>query len=120
LPIHNSEVADIFAQVADLLEIEGANEFRVRAYRKAARTLRGYPRRMADLLDKGQDLTELSGIGEDLAGKIEEIVKTGGLAQLEEIEQRTPAGLTQVLKVEELGPKRVQQLCEGEGQWLNI
>jgi DNA polymerase (family 10) len=112
LPIHNSEVADIFAQVADLLEIEGANQFRVRAYRKAARTIRGYPRPMADLLENGQDLTELSGIGEDLAGKIEEIVKTGGLAQLEEIEQRTPASLTRMLKVEGLGPKRVQQLYE--------
>jgi len=115
LPIHNSEVADVFSQVADLLEIEGANEFRVRAYRKAARTIGGYPRSMADLLDEGQDLTELSGIGEDLAGKIQEIVQTGGLAQLEEIKQRTPAGLTQMLKVEGLGPKRVQQLYEELG-----
>ena len=115
MPIHNSEVADVFSQVADLLEIEGANEFRVRAYRKAARTIGGYPRSMADLLDEGQDLTELSGIGEDLAGKIQEIVQTGGLAQLEEIKQRTPAGLTQMLKVEGLGPKRVQQLYEELG-----
>jgi len=112
VPIHNSEVADAFAQVADLLEIEGANEFRVRAYRKAARTVRGYPRGMADLLDEGQDLTELPGIGEDLARKIEEIVQTGGLRQLEEIKQRTPAGLAQMLKVEGLGPKRVQQLYQ--------
>ena len=112
MPIHNSEVADVFSQVADLLEIEGANEFRVRAYRKAARTIRGYPRSMADLLDEGQDLTELSGIGEDLAGKIQEIIKTGGLAQLEGIKQRTPAGLTQMLKIEGLGPKRVQQLYQ--------
>jgi DNA polymerase (family 10) len=96
--------------VADLLEIGGANEFRVRAYRKAARTIGGYPRSMANLLDEGQDLTELSGIGNDLAGKIEEIVKTGGLRQLKEIEQRTPSGLAQMLKVEGLGPKRVQQL----------
>jgi DNA polymerase (family 10) len=110
LPIHNSEVADIFGQVADLLEIEGANQFRVRAYRKAARTDRSYPRSMASLLDEGQDLTELSGVGNDLAGKIEEIVKTGGLRQLEEIKQRTPTGLAQMLKVEGLGPKRVQQL----------
>jgi DNA polymerase (family 10) len=105
-------VAQVFSQVADLLEIEGANEFRVRAYRKAARTIRGYPRSMADLLDEGQDLTELPGIGEDLAGKIEEIVNTGGLGQLAEIEQRTPAGLAQMLRIEGLGPKRVQQLYE--------
>jgi DNA polymerase (family 10) len=67
---------------------------------------------MADLLDEDQDLTELSGIGEDLAGKIEEIVKTGGLRQLEQIKQRTPAALAQMLKIEGLGPKRVQQLYE--------
>ena len=112
MPIHNSEVADVFSQVADLLEIEGANQFRVRAYRRAARTIQGYPRSMADLLDEGKDLTELSGIGDDLAGKIEEIVKTGRLHQLEEIKQRTPAGLARMLEVEGLGPKRVQQLYE--------
>ena len=112
MPIHNSEVADVFSQVADLLEIEGANEFRVRAYRKAARTIKGYPRSRADLVDEGQDLTELSGVGDDLAGKIEEVVKTGGLRQLEEIEQRTPAGLARMLRIEGLGPKRVQQLYQ--------
>ncbi|MGD8398675.1 MAG: helix-hairpin-helix domain-containing protein, partial [Anaerolineae bacterium] len=112
MPIHNSEVADVLAQVADLLEIEGANQFRIRAYRKAARTIRGYPRSMADMLAEGKDLSELSGIGEDLAGKIGEIVKTGGLAQLQEIEQRTPPGLSRLLKIEGLGPKRVQQLYE--------
>jgi DNA polymerase (family 10) len=102
--------------VADLLEIEGANEFRIRAYRKAARTIRGYPHSMSDLIEEDQDLTELSGIGKDLAGKIEEIVRTGGLGQLEEIKQRTPASLAQMLKIEGLGPKRVQQLY----QELNI
>ena len=115
MPIHNSEVADIFGRVADLLEIEGANQFRVRAYRKAARTIRGYPRSLAYLIDEDQDLAELSGVGEDLAAKIEEIVQTGGLGQLEEIKQRTPAALARMLKVEGLGPKRVQQLYEELG-----
>ncbi|MGD8598814.1 MAG: nucleotidyltransferase domain-containing protein, partial [Anaerolineae bacterium] len=112
MPIHNSEVAQVFSEVADLLEIEGANEFRIRAYRKAARTIRGYPHSMSDLVEEGQDLTELSGIGKDLASKIEEIVKTGGLRQLEEVKQRTPASLAKMLKIEGLGPKRVQQLYQ--------
>ncbi|MGD8625113.1 MAG: DNA polymerase/3'-5' exonuclease PolX [Anaerolineae bacterium] len=115
MPIHNSEIAGIFSRVADLLEIEGANQFRVRAYRKAARTIRGYPRSMRDLVREGQDLTELSGIGQDLAEKIQEIVRTGGLAQLEKIQQRTPPGLAEMLKVEGLGPKRVQQLYDDLG-----
>jgi len=112
LPIHNSDVETIFNRVADLLEIEGANQFRVRAYRNAARTVGGFSRNVADMVEQAEDLTELSGIGEDLAGKIEEIVRTGALEQLEKIERRTPPGLAELLKVSGLGPKRVQTLRE--------
>jgi DNA polymerase (family 10) len=115
LPVHNAEIAGIFNQIADLLEIEGANQFRVRAYRNAARTIGGLPRSVADLIEEGQDLTELPGIGEDLAGKIEEIVETGSLAQLEEIKRRTPPELADLLKISGLGPKRVQALREELG-----
>jgi DNA polymerase (family 10) len=115
LPVHNAEIAGIFNQVADLLEIEGANQFRVRAYRNAARTIGGLPRSAADMIEEGQDLTELPGIGEDLAGKIEEIVETGSLAQLEEIKRRTPPELADLLKISGLGPKRVQALREELG-----
>ena len=112
MPIHNSDVERIFNRVADLLEIEGANPFRVRAYRNAARTVGGLSRSVSDLLEADEDLTDLSGIGEDLAGKIEEIVETGGLEQLKEIERRTPPGLAELLRVSGLGPKRVQTLRE--------
>lgn len=115
MPVHNAEVAEIFNQVADLLEIEGANPFRVRAYRNAARTIGGLPQSVADLIKKGQDLTELPGIGEDLAGKMEEIAETGSLAQLEEIKRRTPPELADLLKISGLGPKRVQALREQLG-----
>ncbi|MGD1992130.1 MAG: DNA polymerase/3'-5' exonuclease PolX [Anaerolineae bacterium] len=110
MPVHNAEISRIFNEVADLLEIEGANEFRVRAYRDAARTIDGYPRTMADMLEEGKDLTELPGIGQDLAGKIEEIVDTGGLAQLDEVRSRTPPELADLLDVAGLGPKRVATL----------
>jgi DNA polymerase (family 10) len=115
LPVHNAEIAEIFNQIADLLEIEGANQFRVRAYRNAARTIGGLPRSVADMIEEGRDLTELPGIGEDLAGKIGEIVETGSLAQLEEIKRRTPPELADLLKISGLGPKRVQALREGLG-----
>ena len=115
MPVHNAEIAGIFNQIADLLEIEGANQFRVRAYRNAARTIGGLPRSVADLIEEGQDLTELPGIGEDLAGKIEEIVETGSLVQLEEIKRRTPPELADLLKISGLGPKRVQALREELG-----
>jgi DNA polymerase (family 10) len=90
VPVYNADVARSFNQVADLLEIEGANQYRVRAYRSAARTISTLSRSVVDMVEQGEDLTELSSIGEDLAGKIEEIVNTGHLKQLEEIEQRTP------------------------------
>ncbi|WP_323843804.1 DNA polymerase/3'-5' exonuclease PolX [Microbulbifer magnicolonia] len=110
MPVHNSEIADKFDRLADLLEIEDANPFRVRAYRNAARTVRGYPRSMSDLLDDGEDLTELPDIGDDLAKKIQTMVETGRLPLLEEVEARTPPALSELMKIEGLGPKRVRAL----------
>jgi DNA polymerase (family 10) len=77
MPVHNAEVAAMFDQTADLLEIEGENQFRVRAYRKAARVIEALPQNITSLLEAGRDLSELPGIGKDLAGKIADIVKTG-------------------------------------------
>jgi DNA polymerase (family 10) len=115
LPVTNTEISNIFNQMADLLEIEGANPFRVRAYRRAARTVSGYTHSMAELVREEEDLTELSGIGEDLSAKIQEIVETGSLAKLEEVKSRTPADLTRMLNVAGLGPKRVKALYEELG-----
>jgi len=110
MPVHNRDIAEIFNQVADLLEIEGANQFRVRAYRNAARTIDNLPQSAADMVEEGKDLSELSGIGKDLAGKIAEIVETGSLEQLEELKSRTPADLGAMMDIAGLGPKRVQTL----------
>lgn len=115
MPVYNSDVVDIFNRVADLLEIEGANQYRVRAYRDAARTISTMSRNVSDMVDSEEDLTELPGIGEDLAGKIQEIVQTGDLRLLEEIEQRTPPTLAMMLDVAGLGPKRVQTIYEELG-----
>lgn len=115
MPVYNSDVAEIFNKVADLLEIEGANEFRVRAYRDAARTISTMSRSVSEMVEQGEDLTGLSGIGDDLAAKIEEIVKTGDLKQLREIEQRTPPELAKMLDVAGLGPKRVQTIYQELG-----
>jgi DNA polymerase (family 10) len=115
MPIHNSDVAEIFSKVADLLDIEGANQFRVRAYRNAARIVSGLPHSVSDMVKDGKDLSKLPGIGKDLAGKIKEIVETGTLGQLEEIEARTSSELSRLMKVENLGPKRVKVLHEKLG-----
>jgi len=115
LPIHNAEIAEMFNRLADLLEIEDANPFRVRAYRNAARTLNGLPRSVVAMLEEGEDLSRLPGIGKDLAHKIEVIVETGRLPALSEIERHTPSGLVKLLSVPGLGPKRVRLLHETLG-----
>jgi len=116
MPVHNSEIADIFEELADLLEIEEANPFRVRAYRNAARTIRGYPKNMADLVEQNTDLSKLPTIGKDLAGKIKVIVTKGKLPLFEKLTSRTPKVLNNMLKIQGLGPKRVKRLY----QHLNI
>ena len=110
MPIHNAEIADIFDTLADLLEIEDANPFRVRAYRNAALSIRQYARSMQSLVDAGKDLSELPAIGHDLAEKIKVIVRTGKLPLLEEVRSRTPAALSELMTIEGLGPKRVKAL----------
>ncbi|MGD8971613.1 MAG: nucleotidyltransferase domain-containing protein, partial [Desulfobacterales bacterium] len=108
--IQNNEIADYFTKVADFLEIEGANPFRVRAYRNAAQTITGLAHSIAELIAAESDLTQLSGIGKELDEKIREIVRTGRLAKLEELENRLPPGLHQVLKIPGLGPRKVKAL----------
>jgi DNA polymerase (family 10) len=110
MTVHNGDIAAIFEEMADLLEIEGANPFRVRAYRFAARTIRDLAGEVAEMVARGEDLTSLPGIGDDLAGKIREIVKTGTVAALEAQRSKTPATLTELLRIPGLGPKRVQAL----------
>jgi len=110
--VHNRQIADIFGRLADLLEIEGANPFRVRAYRNAARVVGGHPRSLADLVAADADLSDLPGIGKDLAAKIATIVQTGRLPKLDEVEQRTPPALSELMRVPGLGPKRVKTLHE--------
>ena len=115
MPVHNSDIVSIFDELADMLEIQGDNPFRVRAYRNAARSIAGLPMSVADMVERGEDLTALQGIGKELAAKITEIVKTGTLAKLKEIEERTPPELRRMMKVAGIGPKRVKVLYEKLG-----
>jgi DNA polymerase (family 10) len=110
MPVHNADIANVFEEIADLLEIENANPFRVRAYRNAARQLQGMGVPAADMMAKDEDLTELPGIGDDLAAKIQEIVETGKCQFLEKLRQKTPPTITELLKIPGLGPKRVRAL----------
>ena len=110
MPVHNADIAAIFEEIADLLEIENANVFRIRAYRNAARTMAELDRDARQLVEQGEDLDKLPGIGKDLAAKIVEIVQTGRCNALEKLRKSTPSGLAELLKIPGLGPKRVSAL----------
>lgn len=110
MPVHNEEIARAFDELADLLEVQGANPFRVRAYRTAALSVRSLGRVLADMVTRGEALERLPGIGKALAGKITEMVRTGHVRALDELHKQLPASLEDLLKIPGLGPKRVQVL----------
>ena len=97
MPLANAEIAGQLEKIADLLDIEGANQFRIRAYRRAARVIGELPHNVVEMLDSGEDLDELPGIGRDLAGKISEIARQGHLPLLDELERKAPPGIAALL-----------------------
>lgn len=110
MPVHNADIAAIFEEIADLLELDDQNSFRVRAYRNAARELEELGRPVSELIEAGDDLTSLPGIGESLAEKIREILATGKCRALDKLRSQTPAAVTELLKIPGLGPRRVRTL----------
>ena len=115
MPIVNAHVAAVFSQIADLLEVQGANPFRIRAYRTAARNVGELGRSLASMIAAREDLDALPGIGADLAGKIAEIVATGTCEQLERLRGEVPPAIAELLAIPRLGPKRVRALHEELG-----
>ncbi len=113
--MNNSEIAKIFSQTADLLEIKGENSFKVRAYRNAARIIENSSKDFEKLVREGVDLTRLPGIGKDLSEYIKEIVLTHRFSKLEELKKEIPSGLLEMLSIEGLGPKRIKQIYDAFG-----
>lgn len=112
MPVHNTDIAAIFDDIADFLEIEGENPFRIRAYRNASRTVSGLGSELKDMVTDGEDLTKLPGIGKELAAKIHEILETGTASALIKLQQRIPKTVVEMLKLPGLGPKRVRILYQ--------
>ena len=114
--MENIQIAKTFDEVADLLEIQGANPFRVRAYRNAARTIGTLDRPVETILKgDGHALQELPGIGADLAGKIVKICRSGGLPLLTQLTHKTPESLVALLRIPGVGPKRAKVIYEQLG-----
>ncbi|MGE5524078.1 MAG: helix-hairpin-helix domain-containing protein, partial [Rhodospirillaceae bacterium] len=110
MPVHNTDIAAVFTEIADLLEIEGGNPFRVRAYRNAARMVGELPSEVAAVLERGEELPKLPGIGADLADKVKEIATTGSCKLLQQLHRELPPAITRLLAIPGLGPKRVRAL----------
>jgi DNA polymerase (family X) len=110
MPKHNADIAAIFEEIANLLEIQGANPFRIRAYRNAARTIGGLSQDVYLLVEKDADLTRLPGIGDDLSAKIKEIVSTNRCSLLQRLHKELPPAIAELLKIPGIGPKRVKML----------
>ena len=112
----NAEIAAVFDQIADLLEFQGANPFRIRAYRNGARAIKDLPESVEELAgDPDRQLTDIAGIGKDLAAKVVTLLQTGTLPMLEDLLAEIPQSVLAILRVPGLGPKRAAVLFSDLG-----
>jgi DNA polymerase (family 10) len=108
------EVARLFERMADVLELGGGNPFRIRAYRRAAQNLESLSEDL-EILAREDRLDEVPGIGADLAGKIQEYLRTGRIKEIDAACRTVPRGVVELLEVPGIGPKTAKLLYEREG-----
>lgn len=114
--MNNPAIATLLEQVADLLEFQNSNPFRVRAYRSAARRIQDFPEPLSEIVADGdRQLTDLDGIGKDMAAKIAELLETGKLSLLEELREQVPEEVFALLRIQGLGPKKAAILYKELG-----
>jgi DNA polymerase (family X) len=108
----NAAIARTLEEVADLLEIQNANPFRIRAYRNAVRTIQTQTTPLARLLGEGRPLTALPGIGKEMANHIKEMVETGTLGYRDELLGEMPRSLIELMRLPSVGPKKAKKLWD--------
>jgi len=107
--ITNKEIARIFDEIADILEVKEGDKFKIRAYRKAARTIESLTQDLSDF-SSVTELKKLPSIGDALAKKIHEIITSGKLEYYEELRTSVPKGVLELLSIPNVGPKTVSKL----------
>lgn len=115
MPAHNSEISRIFQNMADLLEIKGDNPFRIRAYRRASESIANFSVSVEDMVNDDRELTDIDGIGDDLAAKIQEFIDNGEVQAYEELKEEIPIQLLDMLRLPGIGPKKIQKIYEELG-----
>ncbi len=112
--LNNGQVAAFFDTIADLMQLQEENSFKIRAYRRAAETIRALPHDINTDYEEGT-LREIPGIGDAIAAKISEIIETGRLGFLERLEGQIPAGVAAMMRVPEIGPKSARAIYKTLG-----
>ncbi len=107
----NSKIAEIFNKIADILEVKDENPFRIRAYRKAARNIEGLSEDIASIA-REKKLSDIPGVGKDLAGKIEEYISAGSIKSFEKLKKSVSKGVLEIMAVPGIGPKTAGLLCK--------
>jgi DNA polymerase (family X) len=108
--MENLDVSRTLTELADLLEIQGASPFRIRAYRNAVNTINSLSRSLQAMLGAGEDLTELPAVGDSVAKYIAELIETGRISRLEEVSAEYPRSLVQLMRLDGVGPKKAKKL----------
>jgi DNA polymerase (family 10) len=111
----NTAIAKVFSDIADLLELKEENAFKIRAYQKVARAIEHYPKEIKIMLDEGENLRNISGVGEAIAKKTTELVTTGKLGYYENLKAEFPEGITNLLAIPGIGPKTANKLSSELG-----
>ncbi len=111
----NTAIAKVFQDMADLLELKGENPFKIRAYQRAARAIEHLPKEIEIMLEEGEDLQSIPGVGEAIAKKTIELVTTGKLHVYEELKAQFPEGITTLLEIPGIGPKTANRLSSELG-----
>ena len=110
--MENLDIARVLTTLADLLEIQEANPFRIRAYRNAVNTINSHSRPLASMVAAGEDLTELPGVGKNVAAHIIEFLDSGKITRLEEVAAEIPLSLVELVRLDGVGPKKAKKLFD--------
>jgi len=111
--VRNVDVAKVLMEIADLLELQ-EEQFKPRAYRRAARAIEHLPEDIADVAAR-DGLEQIPGVGKAIAKKIKELLETGKLQYLEKLRKQVPPGLVELLRVPDIGPKTARLLHDKLG-----